>query len=221
MPPKFRKSAEYARVPAYAETEVVDAYAEILDSTGNQDLVLQDIPSLLRTLQIPSCFTRDVSQCIEWFYATQQTKLARKSANWAVAEQLLRHLTISVTKNGHLDVSDVVDLDKLVKFCNRFIKFRDNYLQIASNWALFVEASGIKIDKRTMAEYNLTLLDLVKVKNSLQLDDISDSILIDMLGCGRSNVDGELFNYKLSSGALEVGIKDFAEVLGLLGHYDE
>ncbi|GEQ66984.1 hypothetical protein JCM33374_g647 [Metschnikowia sp. JCM 33374] len=219
MPPKFSKSTDYWHVPADIETEVLDAYADVLDATGSPDLVLENIPDLLERLEVPHCYTRDVSECISWFYATQHTSLARSSQNWAVAEQLLRHLTISATVRGVFDVSDVVDIDKLVKFCNRLLKFRDHSSNIVQSWALFVEASGTQPGTNPV-EHSLTLHDLGKVKSSLQLDDIGDSILIDMLGCGRSTVDGELFNYKLASGGLEMGIKDFAEVLGLLGQYD-
>ncbi|OBA22456.1 hypothetical protein METBIDRAFT_39917 [Metschnikowia bicuspidata var. bicuspidata NRRL YB-4993] len=218
MPPRFRKSPAYLLVPAHVETEVLDAYADVLTAANEPDLVLQNMPDLLRRLDIPACFTRDICQCVEWFYATQQTTLARASLKWAVAEQLLQHLTISLTIRGRFDVSDIVDIDKLVKFCNRLVKFRDNHLRILQNWALFVDASGGT--DGTSADHCLTLPDLVKIKSSLQLDDIGDSILIDMLGCSRSSVDGDLFNYKLSAATLEVGIKDFAEVLGLLGEYD-
>lgn len=218
MPPKFRKSTEYPRVLAHVETEVLDAYADVLDTTGTPDLLLQNVSQLLNRLKIPECFIWDISQCIEWFYATQNTKLSRSSVKWEVAEQLLRHVTISLNLRGQFDVSDIVDLDKLVVFCNRLLKFRDNYQLISQNWALFVEASGATT--QNSIHHTLTLQDLVRVKSMLQLDDISDSILIDMLGCGRSNVDGDLFNYKLNPASLEIGIKDFAEVLGLLGEYD-
>lgn len=218
MPPKFRKSLAYAQVSADTETEVLDAYADVLTSSQSPDLLLKNVPEVFRTLKIQKSFTKDVLECIEWFYATQQSNLAKSGLNWAVASQLLRHLTISLTILGRFDVSDVVDIDKLVVFCNRLVKFRDHYGLISQNWSLFVEAAGNNGERAI--DRTLTLQDLIKVKGSLQLDDISDSILIDMLGCGRSNVDGEIFNYKLTSAALEVGIKDFAEVLGLLGEYD-
>lgn len=216
MPPTFKRSAEFRRVVPELETEVLDAYAQCLDS-GQEDVLLQNVPGILDELQIPQCYTKDIAETVQWFQDTRHLMLAG-SAKWAVAEQLLRHLTISVVVNGQLDVSEVVDIDKLVVFCNRLLKFRDHHEYICSNWALFVEAAGLKTTNP--AQQKLTLAELLKVKSYLQLDDISDAILIGMIGCAGSSPDGELYNYTLTKRGPVVSIKDFAEIMGQLGKYD-
>lgn len=209
MPPKFSKSREYSRVSKVAEEEILDAYAEVLD-TGVPDLQLKHMSKVFEILKIPKCFTTDISTCIQWFYDTEHLN-SRSSAKWNVTRQLLEHLTLS-RQAAEFEVSDVVDIDKLIKFCGRLVRFRDHYPYIKQSWGLFVSASGSKSSV-------LTLHDLKKVKSHLHLDDVSDSILIDMLGCGTTTIDGDIFNYTFGVGPA-VGIKDFAEVLGQLGELD-
>lgn len=216
MGPKFARSKSYTQLSEDAESEVLDAYEHIL-LTGSEDVLLRDMPKLLRDLKIPPCFTNDIVQCIQWFYDTEQDPDVREhSTKWTVAVQLLRHLTISTVMKSKLDVSDIVDIDKLTKFCCRLVKFRDNFSTIKDAWSLFVTAAGIPKEEALKAQ--LTLRDLLVVKKHLLLDDIADSILIDMLSCGKS-ADGELLNYRFTD-LLSVGIKDFAEVLGQIGELD-
>lgn len=218
MAPKFAKSALYKDVPGQYEQEVLDNYAEMLDLLGSPDVLLSDIPDFLDRMNVPTCFTSDIQQCIQWFYDSGCGEVTKESANWTVAEQLLNHLTISATYGGHFEVSDIVDIDKLIKFCNRLLRFRDHFVVIKQAWRLFVEASGHEnVDITT---YRLSMKDLRLVKSYLQLDDISDSILIDMLGCGGTTVEGSRFNYSFLPQGLAVNIKDFAEIMGQLGELD-
>ncbi|SGZ55044.1 CIC11C00000002707 [Sungouiella intermedia] len=218
MPPKFTKSARYTQITQLAETEVLDQYECILESGLSPDVLLSHIPAILKKLRVPQCFTKDICQCIQWFYDTGHANVSTESPRWAIVEQLLLHLTISSKLNGVLQVSDIVDIDKLVTFCNRLLRFRDHYRIIRQAWSLFVEASGNKnVDVTT---FRLSMKDLTKVKSYLQLDDISDTVLIDMLGCGTSTVEGDVYNYTFHHHGLSVNIKDFAEIMGQLGELD-
>lgn len=215
---KFAKSAQYSHITHLAEAEVLDHYEAMLESGTSPDVLLSHVPSILIKLRIPKCFTVDIVECIQWFYDTGHANVSTKSPRWIIIEQLLLHLTISTKVNGIVQVSDVVDIDKLVTFCNRLLRFRDHFRMIKQAWRLFVEASGNKNADITM--FRLSMKDLSKVKSYLQLDDISDTVLIDMLGCGTSTVDGEIYNYTFQQEGLSVNIKDFAEIMGQLGELD-
>lgn len=218
MPPKFAKSTNYTEITQLAEAEVLDQYEAMLDAGTSPDVVLSQVPSILSKLRVPKCFTQDISECIQWFYDTGHANVSTESPRRVIVEQLLLHLTISSKVNGVLQISDIVDIDKLVTFCNRLIRFRDHYRVIKQTWSLFVDASGNK--KVDVTTFRLSVKELTKVKSYLQLDDISDTVLIDMLGCGTSTVDGELYNYTFQQEGLSVNIKDFAEVMGQLGELE-
>lgn len=208
MARKFAKSKEFTQISGKTETEIIDAYSDILDLTGSPDVQLKHMAQVLAKLRVPGCYTSDILDCIQWFYDTSGM-YSHSGAKWNVVLQLLRQLTISNLDSN--DVSDIVDIDKLIRFCNRLVKFRDNHREIKLSWLLFVDASGSK-DR-------LTLKDLKEVKAHIHLEDISDSILIDMLGCGSSTVEGDLLDFSFDKGPA-VGIKDLAEVLGQLGEFD-
>lgn len=218
MAVKFQKSKQFALVTAEIEEEILEQFSEFLESSDQPDLLLIHIPELLARLKIPNCYYKDITECTQWFYDTQKGKLSHKSAQWGVVTLLLQALTLSVTSNGVIDVSDIIDVDKLVQFCNRLIKFRNAHQQIVDSLSLFTQAAGYNTNDVTGLHLSLKHLQTIKVK--LQLDDLSDSILIDMLGCSGTTVDGTLYNYRLSKLDLLVGIKDFAEVMGQLGELD-
>lgn len=218
MPPKFKKSSAYTEISAAAETEILDEYAAVLDSAQAPDVLLTNVPLILAQLKVPKCFTNDISTCIQWFYDSGQGHVLRHSHRWLVAEQLLSQVTISASFQGLFDVSDVVDLDKLVKFCNRLLRFRDHYPLIKEHWLLFADACGYA--GHDIISFKMSMRDLVKVKKHLQLDDISDGVLIDMLGCSTRTVEGDLFNFSFLPQGLTVDIKDFAEILGQMGELD-
>lgn len=220
MPPKFQKSNQFLLPTDEIEEEVLNEYALFIDSFGAEDVLLKDVPIILAKLKVPPYFYSDVSDCIQWFYDTQAGGVSSRNARWTVVVQLLQHLTLSATSNGHFETSDVVDVDKLVKFCIRLLKFRDSCPQILNAWALFVEAAGYLTKDQDIAKLRLSLHNLKKIKSKLQLDDLSDSILIDMLGCSKTTVSGEIYNYRSGKADILVDIKDFAEIMGQLGLLD-
>lgn len=207
MPPKFAKANFSAKSEKRYENEILDAYAYLLENSQDPDVTLSQIPLLLRKLSVPSLYTHDISECIQWFYDTANS--SRKGRRWDVAKDLLTQLTISSYVGGEYDVSDVVDIDKLVKFCAPLLGFRDNSHIIEQAWRLFIDAGG------NAEALRITVAELRRVKRYLELDDIGDAILIDMVGCGQDKrVD---FSF---DGGLSVGIKGFAEILGRLGELD-
>lgn len=119
--------------------------------------------------------------------------------------------------NDALDVSDIIDVDKLLKFMGRLISMRDNYDYILECWALFVDAC--QGPQRDYTQCVLTLQDLQKIKKVLALDDLADSLLIDMIGCGSGTADGHIFNYSLDLQGAHVTFKDFADILGRSGEF--
>ncbi|KAK8440709.1 hypothetical protein ACI3LY_001012 [Candidozyma auris] len=226
-PLRFAKSEAYAQVDAEAERQILDAYAETLDESNSEDIYLKHLPIIFHKLNIPHCFTRDIDNCIQWFYDIHFYDSASDSHKSRSVQSLLRQLTLTTTRGGEQDVSDVVDIDKVILFGNRLVKFRDHFPEIKNAWRLFVEASKKKSSGNSnglrdsdLIDSKLTLKDLRSIKGYLELDDISDSILIDMLGCGTTTLEGQVLNYEGISGGLEVGIKDFAEILGQIGQLD-
>lgn len=226
MPPqRLAKSEEYARVDPENERQILDAYAETLDESNAEDIHLKHLPIIFHKLSIPHCFTKDIDNCIQWFYDTYFYNASGDSYKARMTRLLLLQLTLTTSRNGEMDISDIIDIDKLILAANRLVKFRDHYSEIQRAWALFVDAaSGNKTGKKKseteLLDYKLNLRDLQSVKSHLELDDISDSILIDMLGCGTTTLDGEVLNYDANATGLAVGIKDFAEILGLIGQLD-
>lgn len=220
MPPKFQKSKQFLLATEDIEEEILMEYALFMDSFGAEDVLLKDVPIILAKLKIPVHYYSDVSDCIQWFYDTRDRNLTRHSSRWAVVVQLLQHLTLSATSNGNFEVSDVVDVDKLVEFCTRLLKFRDSNDSILNAWALFADAAGYLAMKQDVTKFRLSLQSLKNIKSKLQLDDLSDSILIDMLGCSKTTVDGNIYNYRVGSADILVEIKDFAEIMGHLGQLD-
>lgn len=219
MPPKFQKSQQFLRVTDDIEEEVLEEYSRFLETFEEEDLILKDVPVFLAKLKIPKCYYRDINECIQLFYDTEKGRLPMKKTSWGVVTELLHALTLSVTSKGIIDISDIVDVSKLARFCTRLLKFRNLHELIYDSWSLFMDAAGHSSNK----DYSVLALSTAQlkiIKSKLQLDDLSDSILIDMLGCSGTTVDGISYNYRVGISELLFNIKDFAEVMGQLGELD-
>ncbi|CAK7901683.1 DNA repair protein Rad33p [[Candida] anglica] len=217
---KFVRSVAFTKVTADIEDEILETYSESLE---NDDFFLHELPNFFSKLDIPNCFIKDINLCIDYYYDYIHGKDVEYNPNHAKQSttlQFIKSYTITPVANDIEAIIDVVDIDKLVKNCCKLIKFRNNYNLIYDSWSLFV---GRIIDKKTdITSHKLTLPHLQKIKKDLGLDnDLSDSLLIDMLG-SCATVDGEIVNYdweKVKSGKY-VTIKDFAEIMGQLGELD-
>lgn len=212
MPKKSTAASILDHVSPAAEDEILDAYSHVLESADSPDVVLADLPRIFAALHIPTCYTHDISEAIGWYYDTKRGAI-EQSPKWPVLLLLLRRLTISAFSGGRFDASDVVDIDKLVLFTARYMVYRDNSDKIHDGWALFVLACG----KRPAENTVLSITDLLRVKTQLGFGDLLDSILIDMLACGRFDGSGRLLDFTLASQELAVGIRAFAEILGQIG----
>ncbi|RLV94882.1 hypothetical protein JA1_001440 [Spathaspora sp. JA1] len=226
MPPRKIKSNldKFESINSEIEDEILDEYSEL---TGDEDLYLNQLPELLTILKIPTCFTNDITNSIEYYYSFVQGRgeeVNPSNIKQSTSLQLIQAYTIT---NNIQDIIDIIDIDKLLFNLNRLIKFRNNYQHIQNSWKLFLQASGsVNTNTGTVDTFKLTLPDLKQVKSSLDLDNdpetkkpISESFLIDMLGCCCFDSNGNLLNYNIKEGAC-VDIKDFAEILGNLGELD-
>ena len=211
---RFTRSAAFEAVVPEAEEEIVALHSEVAD------FYLSELPAFLDRLRIPTCFTADIAQCVDYFYThiySKDVEVDPANARQSILLQLVKSYTITALVALLADVVDVVDLDKLIKNCAKLIRFRDHYDVILRSWALFVEAAG----HQDALHCRLTLPDLQKIKRDLGLD-MSDAMLIDMLGACATVGANELANYtwdKLTEGKF-VDIKDFAEIMGQLGELD-
>ncbi|EGW31740.1 uncharacterized protein SPAPADRAFT_62337 [Spathaspora passalidarum NRRL Y-27907] len=223
MPPRKTKSNLdiFEKINADTEDEILDEYSELLGD--DDDLHLKELPELLQNLRIPAIFTDDIVESVEYYYnfiRNRDVSIDPSNIKQSMSFQLIKAYTITNAIRAPSDIIDIIDIDKLLFNVNRLVKFRNNYKHIRESWRLFVS------DSSNIEHYKLALPDLKQVKSNLNLDNdpetrkpISESFLIDMLGCCSHDSNGNLLNYMTKEGAC-VTIKDFAEILGNLGELD-
>lgn len=229
-------SEEFLRLDPKIEDEILEVYGSI--TLESQDFFLHQLPNFLRQLQIPTCFTDDITQCVDYYYEYMHNegddfKLNESNYKQAITFQMILAYTITASTNDmhEVNIIDIVDIDKLIKNANKLVKFRNAYTRIYGSWKLFVDAATSATDssESTVTNYQLTLPDLKKIKSFLNLDETSngnislgDSFLIDMLSCCTTTQNGDIINYdynKPKKGSY-ITIKDFAEILGNLDELD-
>lgn len=215
---------QFRVVPSDLEDQILGPFADL--AGPDAELHLRQVPELMYQLEIPHCFTKDIETGIDFYYANLHGRPVDVSDHrHHITAQLVRHFTITTLTDD--DLVDIVDIDKLIARVGKLLKFRDNYDTIVDAWRLFVgAATADDLDNQTLLGYQLALPDLKAIKGTLGLDDgveLGDSFLIDMLGCCQTDVKGDITNYsfdRIKRGS-SVGIKDFAEILGNLGEFDE
>ncbi|CUM56697.1 uncharacterized protein AC631_04147 [Debaryomyces fabryi] len=229
-------SEEFLRLDPEIEDEILEAYSSI--TLESQDFFLHQLPEFLHQLQIPACFTDDITQCVNYYYEHMHNdngdfKLNESNYKHAITFQMILAYTITGSANEKHEVTiiDIVDIDKLIRNVNKLVKFRNAYTHIYGSWKLFVDAATTSTDssESTVTNHQLTLPDLKKIKSVLNLDEagngnvsLGDSFLIDMLSCCTTTENGDILNYdynKPKKGSY-ITIKDFAEILGNLGELD-
>lgn len=207
----FGKSTVFPKTDPLIEDEILEAYASILGPAP--DLLLSHLEALFRHLKIQACFTKDITACIAYYYDHMHSK---GPIDTSVHHQHIAHcLLMDYTITSGDDIFDIVDIDKLIVQVNRLVKFRNAYSHIYASWKLFVDAAEPECVRPE--EYQLTFVGLKAIKTALDLDleSVTDSFLIGMLGCAA----GEgIKNYDLNriKAGTAVSIKDFADVLGQL-----
>lgn len=207
----FGKSSSFPKTDPAIEDEILEAYTAVLGASP--DLLLRHMPALFKLLKIHPCFSKDVTSCIAYYYNHMHGK---GPLDASVHRQYIAHcMLMDYTITTGNDIYDIIDIDKLIVQVNRLVKFRNAYPHIYTSWKLFVDAA--EPECAHPEEYQLTFVGLKSIKTALDLDleSVTDSFLIDMLGCAAG--DG-VKNYDLNrvKAGTAVSIKDFAEVLGQL-----
>ncbi|KAI3406190.2 hypothetical protein KGF56_001032 [Candida oxycetoniae] len=249
MPPRkkgaFAASKEFEKLDPEIEDEILEAYFKCVGGGGDdeeakdQDLHLDELPSLFDALKIPQCFTNDIKQAIDYYYRAISQKnitIDRTNSRQNITMDMINSFTITSTSTEVItsnDILDIVDIDKLIKYTNRLVKFRNHFSHIKANWKLFLDSSNSSSSSSSSSSSNvesfrLYLPELKAVKTSLGLDNdlhhggaiLSDSFMIDMLGCCQYDSNERLLNYDFNKGGACVTIKDFAEILGRIGELD-
>lgn len=217
------------------EAEILEVYAVITES--DQDFYLKLLKKFFKKLLIPKWFTTDVIECVDYFYEIKGNVTKASASKKDVILQMISTFTISSQVVSDDDIIDIVDIDKLIKYTNKLLQFRDNFHHIKQSWLLFVEPAtspsldssetNRQTDELKSLDFKLTLPALKLVKTHLNLDSnskhpLGDGFLIDMLSCCATDDLGNLYNYDLKrqQEGLFVGFKDFAYILGALGEYD-
>lgn len=225
----FSKSKAYFEIPEEIEDEILEVYSNLVGDES--DFYLHQLPDFFTELQIPPCFTFDIIKCINFYYNHCRDKtfsIDAISAKQNFTLQMIKAFTINDTITQSDEIIDIIDINKLIKNSNRLIKFRNSYDIIFQSWSLLIDASvGItNQSEEELINYHLTLPDLQRIKNLLQISSeantLSDAFLIDMLSCCSTTPDGTLINFdfdKPKDGSY-VSFKDFAEILGNLGELD-
>ncbi|CAX43118.1 conserved hypothetical protein [Candida dubliniensis CD36] len=234
MPPKRNQKSQlslsktFEQVDDEIEDEIFETYSELLgDDVDHQDVILSQLPQILSNLRIPKCFTKDIEQCVDYYYDFIKDKdVHLDSLNTRQQNTLAMINSYTVTSGiKQLDeIIDIIDVEKLLYNLNRLVKFRNNYSHISKSWQLFVNsATGSSASEI----FKLTLPDLKKIKTNLNLDSdpstkapLSDTFLIDMLGCCSHDSKGNLLNFDFEKKGACVTVKDFAEILGQIGELE-
>lgn len=213
-------ATSFKQIDPGGEDEVLEAFSDILDALGEEDLHLHHLPQLYQKLKVPSCFVADIVDCIEYYYDVAPIVAlgpARLSDRSAVVLEMARLLTVSTD-----EIIDVVDIDKLIRHTDKLLKFRNHYSHIYESWELFVGAAqpDPALSKQAILAYKLRLPDLLAIKSTLNLDKASlgDLFLIDMLSCCQTDSKG--YKTSFDRDGASVSVKNFAEILGNLGELD-
>lgn len=218
-------STTYTTVLPATEDEILEAYSQV----AGEDLYLEQIGDLFATLRIPECFTYDIVQCVDYYYEfikpVPGIKFDPLNVKQYTTINLVKAYTITASLDSLDNIIDIIDIDKLIRNVNRLVKFRDHYSHIVASWRLFVLATTEKqLSDAAVLKHRLSLVDLKTIKTKLHLDtkELGDSLLIDMLSCSTTDVDGNIINFdftKPKTGTV-VSIKDFGEILGNLGELE-
>lgn len=227
-------SGSYNSVNQDIEDETSQCFSEIVGDAP--DFHLYDLPRFFDQLNIPSCFTKDLVSCVEYYYdfihPEPDLKFDPMNVKQYTTVNFIRAYSISSSAKSFRDIIDIVDIDKLITNTDRLIKFRNAFHHILASWKLFVSQAlpdgeaGSTVADEFAIEFRLGLPELKNVKSSLNLNveksGLSDAILIDMLSATGPGIDGivQNFDFEKPKHGIYVTIKDFAHLLGQIGELD-
>lgn len=206
------KSRKFRSLHPDYEIEVLQVYDAMAQTHG--DLQLKHLANIFAQLQVPNCFTRDITQCVEYFYSLHGNIIGSSAAKRETTVHLIQQFTVTFQVNADDDIIDILDIDKLTNYTNKLLKYRDNFSLIKASWQLFIPESAVPLS------YKLTLSDLKRIKDQFGLE--ANEVLIDMMACCVSDQDGNIenFDFDVNSQGITKSIKDFACILGDLGEFD-
>lgn len=208
------------------EEEVLEIYALLTEE--QEDIYLKNLKSIFKHLKIPRCFTQDILDALNYYYETKSQISTMTDPKSKIVLQMVHRLTITSDVTSHDNIFDIIDIDKLIRYTNQLLYYRDNYLFIKETWNMLIDSVvDHPLTPGQRLGYRLTLVDLKRLKAELNLDGLgkqtlSDMLLIDMLSCCQTDDMGNINNFDLSrtTEGLFIGIKDFACILGNMGEYD-
>lgn len=223
----FQPSISFDGIVPEIEDEIVEEYAQQLGD--DTDLHLERLPDVLDNLNIPNCFTKDIKGAVDYYYQfihDRNYEINNSNFKQRITLEMMLSFTITSSTHTTADISDIIDIDKLIRNLNILIKFRNNHQHILSSWKLLIQESGET--PSNVETFQLTLPGLKNVKTSLNLDNdpqtkvpLNDGFLIDMLGCCQHDAKEQLINYSFDKQGAVVTIEDFAVILGKLGELDD
>ncbi|CAI5758182.1 unnamed protein product [Candida verbasci] len=219
-------------VPLEIEDEILECYSEIIDEEEQEDLLLNQLPTVFERLKIPSIYTKDIITCIDYYYEfmkDRDVEVDYQNIKQNNTLKLIQQFTITSNIKDMKNILDIIDIDKLIKNVNKLIKFKNHHEHIYYSWKLFVDCSSNEEMTPDQIEfYKLTLPTLKIIKSNLNLDkdpnskkQLNDSFLIDMLGCCKTDKNDDLINFSVERDGACVTFKDFAVILGNLGELDQ
>lgn len=221
----------YDTVHPANEDEILGCFSDIVGDSP--DFHLYDLPRFLDRLNIPSCFTKDLIDCVEYYYdfihPEPDLRFDPSNVKQYTTINFIRAYAISSSAKSLREIIDIVDIDKLIANTDRLIKYRNEYNHILASWKLFVsqalpeDKAGPSVDEDYAIGFRLGLPELKTIKSNLNLNveksGLSDSILIDMLSATGPGADGiaHNFDFEKPKHGIYVTIKDFAHILGQIG----
>ena len=225
----FQPSSAFEQIVPEIEDEIVEEYAQQLGD--DSDLYLLKLPDILDNLDIPECFTNDIKSAVDYYYQFMHNRnytIDNTNVKQRITLDMILAFTITTSTRTASDISDIIDIDKLIQNLNMLIKFRNNHQHIISTWKLIIQESNSSNSATNIEKFQLTLPELKNVKSSLNLDNdpqtkvpLNDGFLIDMLGCCQYDEKERLINYSFNKQGAAIEVKDFAVILGKLGELDD
>lgn len=216
-----KPNKNFEQITSTIEDEILEEYTELSDQ--DTDFYLNKLPELFHSLKIQSCFTDDIIKCIDYYYEILQSKSVEfdvTNVKHYTTINLIKLYTINTSIESIDSIIDIIDIDKLLINLNILVKMRNNYQHVYQSWKLFVSAANPKLElEADIVGYKLTLPDLKKIKEVLNLKDFNDTLLIDMLSSGSVDGNGNIISYDFDKHKIGscVTIKEFGVMLGNLG----
>lgn len=226
------RSTQFSVPSEDIESEIIELYARYTASDADEDellldLTLDQLPSFLRDLHIPSCLVSNTLRDVETYqvYMTPPNKNGELPPSGEFLDRSAEALTNAVVRAREtveqfcIPDTLVVDMDKLIRQATRLVKMRNAFAHLMLTWKMVVDVVVAATEKSAVVApaeplpvqyetFALNLKHLRVLKGQARLDEtFSDGGLIDMISM-------------FSHGRATMGICDFGEILGLLGELE-